>query len=719
MPAADLLVDTNRDGIISSLDDKNEWIWKAGKLGQGALVLPNFDKDNAGAAPDNWTGGVWNGKPVAPNNVIDNVADLADIGRLRLRMLNTDAAYNYRVTFQLLKPTSGDPAWLANAAATDRVRVFLPTKLTATGNVVPQAGDVAVMGPGLGDTIVFSNAPTGVTEYSVLDLAGSGFMEFGVEGIKAGAQVRFKLTIEYIPVFETGPAGEPGGEPSDPPPPVVTDEVVVRVAPFVLSDVRQAADKVIIENMNLYPGWDNAEARAAIKAAFGNKVIESKTGDLWQQDGYEIGYVKAPYGQMPVILELPRARSGFFDGQNNMRTFVRSTLLKAGVGVSTELASLPNNSASQYGGDIESFPRPGAAAGAPGFLLSSGMPLAMKNYFAAQNVNPIVDLKLDDWLGVGHVDEVVSLGADGKHVLVADTEIAWALAVWATKISPDARMHPGMNGHEFLPDYSYTSDGILVRDALAHAQFRKHNLEFAQSRSRLRGVFDTVRRTMGLTDEVSSPVRNGANTGTIALARAGAFTRMLGNLARTFEVKFLDGDRYQLRYQDPGKSFSKWFDGRKSRDEVFPEAKAFLLKHYWSGTANAGDRFTFATNPNATLIKMPVMFAAPGVLSYPSNEPTPTGPDGLRLIPYSANHINALVGDNATVVSMKAYGPKVNWNGAGNSDLFEAYASSAYRAAGYQKIVYTDARLYHDSGGSLHCGTNVIRSAASGKWWEA
>src|SRR4051794_47284 len=135
MLPADLLADTNRDGIITPLDDKNESTWKPGKSGQGAVILPNFDKDNAATngAPDNWTGGVWNGRPAAPNNVIDNAADLLDVGRVRLRKLDTDVAYNYRVTLQLLKPTT-DPAWFANTPATDRVRVFLPTKQTTTGD---------------------------------------------------------------------------------------------------------------------------------------------------------------------------------------------------------------------------------------------------------------------------------------------------------------------------------------------------------------------------------------------------------------------------------------------------------------------------------------------------------------------------------------------------------------------------------------------------------
>ena len=96
------------------------------------------------------------------------------------------------------------------------------------------------------------------------DLAGDGFFEFGVEGLKAGAGVRFKLTVEYVPIIISSSrraaaptATAAGRRPS-------TDEVAMRVAPFVLSDNRQAADKVIVENMNRY-GFDNAEARAAIK----------------------------------------------------------------------------------------------------------------------------------------------------------------------------------------------------------------------------------------------------------------------------------------------------------------------------------------------------------------------------------------------------------------------------------------------------------------------
>src|SRR5262245_52155430 len=90
---ADLQVDANRDGKIDSKDFRNENTWTDGR---GAIILPNLDRDNKNTgAPDNWSGGNFNGKPAGPNNIIDNAADLLDIGIIRLAKLNTLSAYNY------------------------------------------------------------------------------------------------------------------------------------------------------------------------------------------------------------------------------------------------------------------------------------------------------------------------------------------------------------------------------------------------------------------------------------------------------------------------------------------------------------------------------------------------------------------------------------------------------------------------------------------------
>ncbi|HEX8912567.1 MAG TPA: protein-arginine deiminase family protein [Humisphaera sp.] len=727
MPPADLRADTNRDGVINGDDDAGESVWSSGKGGRGAVVLPNVDRDNTapGGAPDNWIGGVWNGRPVAPNNVIDNAADLADVGRLRLRKFGAaiDAAYNYRVTIKLIRPAS-DPAWFANTAATDRVRVFFPSLAKPNGDVALQAGDVAVLGPGLGDTIRFVRNPVAANEYSVMDLAGDGWFEFGVEGIKAGAQVRFQVTVEYDPLIVFSlPAGGGGGvdEPVDPPAKV--DTVAMRVAPFVLTDHGQRAQKVLVENMNRYPGFDNSATRAALKSVFGDRLVETRTGDLWQQDGYEIGYAKTPYGAMPVVLELPRAGDHFFDPDANMRSYVRGTLLGAGLGVMTDVATLPNDTASAFGGDIETLPRGG---GKPGYLLSSGMPTKLRNFFEAQATNPLLDLKLDDWLGVGHVDEVVQATPDGKRAVVADADLAWALSLLAVKLDPNVRAMPGMNGHDQLP--GYTAEGVKLATLLANADFRRQNLEYAGSSSKLGAVRAAVKAAMGLTEEVTAPALGSGNAGTAKLARGGAFAALLGNAKRTFEVRFVDGDRYRLRYRDGTGAWSGWADGRRSQDEVFPAAKAYLLKHYWTGTPKAGDTFTFATNPAATLVRMPVLFATGGLFFGPPIGGAVLGGgviagsvigDGKeRLVPYSTNYVNSVV-DGTTVVAGKGFGPRVNWSGAGKSDLYDGYAAAAFKSAGYTRTVFADTRLYHDASGGIHCGTNVIRAVPAGKWWEA
>ncbi|MDB5295176.1 MAG: protein-arginine deiminase type-2 [Phycisphaerales bacterium] len=732
-PFADLRVDANRDGALTAADDANEAAWTSGKAGRGAVVLPNLDKDNtaAGGAPDNWAGGAWNGRPVAPNNVIDNAADLLDVGKLSLRKLGPiDNAYDYRVTVQVLRPAA-DPAWFKSTPATDRVRLFFPTNALATGDVVARPGDAAVVGPGLGDTIRFVANPAAANEYDIADLAGAGWFQFGVEGIKAGAQVKVRVTVEYDPIIvsirppttvTTGTSGSAGAAaPADAAPAYPSvDEVAVRVAPFVLSDNRQAAAKVYVENMNRY-GLDNADARAALKRAFGTKAVETRTGDLWQQDGYEIGYAKSPYGGMPVVLELPRARDHFFDQTASMRSFVHGTLLAPGVGVSTDLAALPNDTASAFGGDIESLPIPGRPAGAPGYLLASGMPAAMKDFFAAQGTNPLLDLKLDDWLGVAHTDELFHLApatTGGTKVLAADPDAAWALLLWAAKLDPAARMHAGMNSNDQLP--GATAAGVTVASVLANAKLRKQNLEFAQSSTRLRGAVDAVKSALKLTDEVTAPAAAAANAGAAKLTRGGAFAALLGPAKRTYEVKFLDADRYQLRYRDGAAgAYSAWFDGRRSRDEVFPEAKAYLLKTYWAGgAAKAGDRFAFATNPAATLVRMPVLFATFGL--FFEDPAFPSDPAGWRLAAFSTNHVNSVAG-GTTAVTGNAYGPRVKWAGgtAAATDLLQAYADAAFRRVGYATVVHADSRLYHDAGGNLHCGTNAVRGVPAGKWWEA
>jgi Protein-arginine deiminase (PAD) len=715
---ADLWVDSNRDSRIDARDNFGEDIWRSGSNGRGAIVLPNLDRDNTTTkAPDNWAGGNFNGLPVPPNNVIDNAADLRDIALVRLNKLNTDAIYNYRLTISIVKPQN-DPSWFGNTLATDRVRLFMPTRSLPNGDTTVQSGDVAVIGPGMKNTIVFAISPKGSNEYPITMLAGDGGFFFGIEGIKSGANVRIVASLEYAPIGTDGP----------PPTPTLInrDVVEMKVAPFVLQNNLQSVDRAIVEDMNRY-GFDNAELRQSMRDVFGTaNVIEADSGDLWQQDGYEIGYVQAPYGAMTVILDLPRSREVFFNDPESMRSFIRGRLLGPGIGVNTDLADFPIESNSSFGGDIDSLVKPGARPQDGTYLLMSNMPSYMRSFFHAQGVRQSIDLPLE-WLGVNHVDEVIQQSPDGKHILIADPDLAWALLLLAAKADPNVRLHANMNGNEFLP--GYTRQGLLATDYLTNENLRWQNLIFTQRATNLGGVYKVIRDTLDLTEEVTRPKAASSNVGTAQLRTAGVFTQMLGSVTREFRVRFLDGDRYVLQYRD-GEIWSRPVTGSRLKDETFLDGKAFLFKHYWVGTPSAGDVFTFRNNPDATLIKMPVMFASPFAL-FESRPSQPTGssatfgnpgglslPNGpLRVSPFSVNHINSLV-SGTSVITGTSYGPRVDLDGQGKRDLFQDYARKVFLRAGYKQIRFADSTLYHNAGGSIHCGTNAIRELPESLWWQ-
>jgi hypothetical protein len=696
---ADLLVDTNRDGQITSADNLNEDVWVAGKAGQGAIVLPNLDRDNrTSKAPDNWTGGNFNGVPTAPNNIIDNAADLKDIGIIRLAKLDTDSSYIYRLTLHVVKPDN-DPTWFSNTKAADRVRIFMPSKQLANGDTTIQAGDVAIIGPSIGDTIVFTANVRRPNEYSIDMIAGRGSFNLGIEGIKSGANIRLIATLELTPPSTDGPPLEPTL--------INRDVVEIKVAPFVVQNNTAAVDRAIVEDLNPY-GFDNSEMRQTLRDIFGTSLTESNNGDLWQQDGYEIGYVQAPYGAMTVVLELPRSREYFFNAYENMRSYIRKNLLAPGVGLSTDLSELPIENNSTFGGDIESVVRP-ESPNEPGYLLISNMPQFMKDYFIAQNAQEIIDLPLE-WLAVNHVDEVIQQSSDGKRILIADPDVAWALLLWAVKVDPNVRLHAKMNGNEFLPGYS--REGILASTYLQSDKLRRENLEISQRASNLGAVHRIIKSKLGLTDEVSAPRPSTNNVSLGELRKAGVLNQYLGDVSREFRVRFIDANRYSLQYRD-GEAWSSPVSGSRLNDEVFADAKAYLFKHYWRGDFVAGDIFTFRSNPDATLIKMPVMIASGFVLTQ-----TSTGPIGpLRLSPFSTNHINSLVSGD-TVVSGKAYGPRVDLFGTGKKDVFQDYARRVFQRAGYRQIKFTDATIYHNSGGSVHCATNTIRRLPTDAWWN-
>ncbi|MCD4727306.1 MAG: protein-arginine deiminase domain-containing protein, partial [Pirellulales bacterium] len=287
--AIDLLVDTDRDNSVTSDDEEGEDDWIRAR---GAIILLNSDIDNTTGAPDNWTGGDYGGDTYNTNNEVDGNGDINDIGPLVLKKLNIDTLPdNLVVTLSVSKPPA-ENAWFAQFSAEQRVRIFLPDN----GSSVAE-GDEGIIGPGpdLAASVEFVKDPLENYQYDYSIFSGSGDIRFGIEGIIPGAMVDITATISL-----NGKV-------------LKTDTVRVKVTPFILLDntdnVADGDDTVFVSEESLPGAVDNAALRSVLHLWFGDSLNwDGPLEDVWLQDGCEIGYVQAPYGEMPMVLELPRSQ---------------------------------------------------------------------------------------------------------------------------------------------------------------------------------------------------------------------------------------------------------------------------------------------------------------------------------------------------------------------------------------------------------------------------
>jgi hypothetical protein len=712
-PVVDLRADTNRDGRITSGDNVDE---QFSRRARGSLVLPNLDRDNTTSiAPDAWAGGNWNGSYVGPNNVIDNADDLKDMARIRLaKFVNVDSSYSYVGRLRLLK-SGTDSSYYADTAARDRVRVFMPGGDAGRGRMVPTAGDQALMGPGLFDEIVFKYEPTAPNELPVSLLHGSGFLEFAVEGLKPGAGVRFEWQVRYEPVVAFSSI-DPLPDQSV----TLTDVVEMRVSPFVVQGNRdRISDRTgsIYMDVGLF-AEENAAFRNSVRQLFGDRSVESDSADLWMQDGAEIGYASSPQGSMNLVMELPRSIISYSEG--GQRRWIREKLIGPGVGIFGDLSTIDDNS-SAYGGDIETMVDP-TDPDRPGVLLrSQAMPQALKDFFDAQAVQRVIEIDPDAFLGVGHVDELAFHNSTGDRVFTPDVELGWAMLLLTSRFKYNATMLHGTS--EFNDDSPvWRRAGTAVSEYLNSSRLKYFNFEKINAAGNLPEVHRRLAEELDLTPEVSTPVGWSGNTGSASLVRGGVFTQLMKNQTRYVEVTFLDTDRYEVRTRVAGKTWSARVEGRKSRDEVFPELGVYLLQSQWSsGASAAGDRFTFQTNVDASLVRLPNLYISTSTFADFGDTPEPEVLQVIaaeRGISLFTNSVNSVV-DGTRILTGETYGPKVNWSGGGRSDILRDYVLSAFRRNGFAEVVFVDSRTYTLGSGGVHCGINTIRDVSQNPWWAS
>ena len=696
-----LCADANRDGRVELVqDDWGEDRWEYSPGGRGAIVLANSDDDDGDHLPDNWVGGDYDYLPgeEGPDEAVNAFPDEEDLAPLVAPKLGVRAfPPEAKIVLRVARPTDEAP-YLASMEAKERIRIFLPTRKVGRDLTV-RAGDRAIIGPTAGERAEFVPLPR-PPQNDIALFAGEGLVRFGVEGIRYGSLVDIVLESWLGPLK----LGE--------------DRVRMRVAPFILATplqrvARGSRKSVFVEDL----GEDNAALRAGLRELYGaDRLAETNALDRWHQDGYEIGYSKAPYGAMWVVLGLPRGQVSYtktlygaveevltlpgapfrYDPRrmSSLNEFTRQNLLGKDIGLITDFQEIPLGEA-DCGGNLEAIPGQPAR-----YLYGVGMNPAILRFLEAQGVQQ--GLSIDtSLLAVGHVDELVSYCADGTHVLVVDPEVAWALLLIARELNPEVRMLQGM-----IPAIR---DGLTVGELVAGTSefaelrdVRSYNLQELMAPDKL----PAIKARLGIGSATSKPLAAPNNRGDLRLTKAGGLVGLMpNNKVRTFRVTFEGPRRFRVAYRESGtRAWVEDGQGELGSDFISRSRTAFLLAEWWEGEEAApGDVFTFTVDPTVPWVQIPVL--------YRRDEQG----KGVCL---TSNHVNALA-DGPTIVTAQAHGPVVDW-GKGPLDIFAYYVERELQRAGYRKIVFVDDRVaYHHRSGSVHCATNALREIPKANWWTS
>jgi len=437
-PALTLMADTNRDGVVdfeSDAEGKNEWSPE-----RGALFLFNNDDDDDSGQPDH------------ADEIINGLADLADLAEVRLRHV-PDFPDDVTVTLAI------------NEEARDHVRVFHLTN-------------------------GWENAPV-VTSGTELDtgLIAEADLVFGIEGRSyAVPEWDGRVTLTVTATTEAGVER--------------SDSIVLRVAPWIMmSNIDRAKTVYVREHVGRNEAMIADLHRLAPAMGVDLFVIPGDapypTNNIWLQDTMEIGYSQSRAGSYQNVV-LPANRNKPLDN------FPKDELLGPNYGWFQSGTYRPDFAAGGSGnqwldwyGNLEvTPPLPGYPLGRVYFgRVDDGAQLnpEVVAMIDAQEVQgPALALDVS-FLLIKHVDEVLAFipSGDPDHpyrVLVPDTSEMLALAQqWQGE---------GLGGTQFLtnfPNYTTTVNAFLNNSASI-----AHN---AGIQEKIDGNTELIKNEFGLRDE--------------------------------------------------------------------------------------------------------------------------------------------------------------------------------------------------------------------------
>ncbi|MDT5127694.1 MAG: protein-arginine deiminase [Mycobacterium sp.] len=354
--------------------------WQFGATGQGAVVLVNNDDDAGSGQPDN------------ENQVIGAGNDTSELAPLVIESIGPQPT-GTTVELEVSDPVS--------------LRVF-------GGN---SAGSAEIVGPKTGARHQFANA-------------SAPRIELSMEGVR---YARRGFTGEATLTLRTTQPGAPTN----------VQTATVRVAPWIIPNHLDAAERVFVVDFGKENRRFRTELRALVQAA-GCQLAETvQPSDPWIQDCMEFGYSTAPGGSLRTVFRAPRPRP--------LQTFPRSLL---GVDLGFVEEGVMDDSTFNSTGNLEASP-PVTVSGkqfpvgriyfGPG---RSGEPFEpdVREFLRAQLVQEPIELDTG-WLTVGHVDEVTSFvpapGGKGFRLLLASPRRAYAILDGLATTSGTAKMLVG------------------------------------------------------------------------------------------------------------------------------------------------------------------------------------------------------------------------------------------------------------------------------------
>lgn len=416
--SAEILADTNRDGLVDSKDSSGKQAWTADR---GAIILPNIG-DSAGRCPRPAVSSLTDAQLEACHDAQDNLPR---------------ASENFATV--RVSPVSG-----------------LSDQARAT---------IAAGGPGASKIRLFVRRGAKWDYLAATDGIGASELANGLElGVDARDVVRNAAIWDgTASITLTVRDGDRFGK----------DSVTVKVAPVTLHNHTERAVDVYapLSGSSAPHATFMKDLRASLgQAGFGRPVKIINTEDIWAQDFVEFGYVSMPRPEgktasIRIALRSPQpTRKGgraLFD------------LRGPGMGV-VQLGGDAYHQTDSFG-NVETIP-PYAWGGKSyptGRVIygDAGDGYAphtdMVRFFEAQAQDPVL---LDtSWLVIGHVDEFVQF-------LPADNERGWVIAVKDVSSAYDVLRRAQAQGHGDKPAFSRPeAPKMTINELLADKELLEDN----------------------------------------------------------------------------------------------------------------------------------------------------------------------------------------------------------------------------------------------------